>query len=155
MPQNLRDRRLREFGHTLLVRGGLRAYALALPLLGFKCTWYKIKSRDKNEKGKDFIFYKKKHICLQQALMVHCTWPWCVHSVPAPYSHPSSRSACTHTVALATAAWAEGWRGACSQMYSSYFVLMIDLSLSATLDMSLKHELYGLNYVLHLQKVPK
>ena len=60
MPQNLRDRRLREFGHTLLVRGGLRAYALALPLLGFKCTWYKIKSRDMNEKGKDYIFYKKK-----------------------------------------------------------------------------------------------
>ena len=27
--------------------------------------------------------------------MVHCTW--CVHSVPAPCSHPSTRSACTHT----------------------------------------------------------
>ena len=32
------------------------AYALTLPLLGFKCTWYKIKFRDKNEKGKDFHF---------------------------------------------------------------------------------------------------
>ena len=34
---------------------------------------------------------------------------------------------------------------------------MIDLSLSPTLSMSLKHELYelyDLNYVLHLQKVP-
>ena len=31
---------------------------------------------------------------------------------------------------------------------------MIDLSLSSTLIMFLKHELYGLNYVLHLQKVP-
>ena len=31
---------------------------------------------------------------------------------------------------------------------------MIDLSLSPILDMSLKHELNSLNYVLHLQKVP-
>ena len=25
-----------------------------------------------------------------------------------------------HTVVLPAAAWAEGWRGACTQMYSSY-----------------------------------
>ena len=54
MPQNLQGRR---FGHNLLIRGGLRAYALTLPLLGFKCTWHEIKSTDMNEKGKDFIFY--------------------------------------------------------------------------------------------------
>ena len=91
------------------------------------------------------------HICLQQAFMVHCTW--CVHS-PLSLLPPSARSACTHTVALPAAAWAEGWRGACTQIYSSYSLWMIDLSLSPTLIMSLKHELCDLNYVLHLQKVP-
>ena len=40
---------MRRFGHNLLIRGGLRAYALTLPLLGFKCSWFKIKSRDTNE----------------------------------------------------------------------------------------------------------
>ena len=94
------------------------------------------------------------HICLQQAFMVRCTWSGCVHSVsPCPY--PSARSACTHTVALPAAAWAEGWRGACTQMY---FLIplnsLIDLSLSPTLVMSLKHDLNGLNYVLRLQKIP-
>ena len=43
-----------------------------------------------NEKGK-ISFSIINHICLQQAFMVHCTW--CVHSVPAPCSHPSARSA--------------------------------------------------------------
>ena len=56
MPQNLRGRRPRRFGHNLLIRGDLRAYALTLSLLGFECTWYEIKSRDMNEKGNDFIF---------------------------------------------------------------------------------------------------
>ena len=50
------------FGHNLLMRGGLRAYALTLPLLVFKCTWYETKSRDMNEKGKDFIFYNKLYM---------------------------------------------------------------------------------------------
>ena len=50
----------------------LQAYALTLPLLGLKCTWYEIKSRDMNEKGKDFIFHNKP-LCLQPAFMVHCT----------------------------------------------------------------------------------
>ena len=54
MPQNLRGR--------ILIRGGLRAYALTLPLLVFKCTQYEIKSRDMNEKGKDFIFYNKPYM---------------------------------------------------------------------------------------------
>ena len=117
MPQDLRGRRPRWFWHNLLIRGGLRAYALKLPRLVFKCTWYETKSRDMNEKGKDFIFYYKLYI-LQQAFMVHCTW--CVYSVPAPCSHHSARSAYIHTVALPTAAWAEGCRGACTQMYSSY-----------------------------------
>ena len=41
----------------------IRAYALTLPFLGFKCTWYEIKSRDiMNEKGKDFIFYDKSYM---------------------------------------------------------------------------------------------
>ena len=40
--------------------------------------------------------------------------------VAPPGSHPSTRSACTHTVALPAAGWEEGWRGACTQMYSSY-----------------------------------
>ena len=87
MPQIIR-------GRNLLIRGGLQAYALTLPLLGFICTWYVIKSRDMNEKGK-VSFSITNHICLQMAFMVHCTW--CVHSVPAPCSHPSARSACTHT----------------------------------------------------------
>ena len=38
------------------------AYALTLPLLGFECTWYEIKSRDMNEKGKEFIFYNKPYM---------------------------------------------------------------------------------------------
>ena len=49
MSQNLQGHRPRRFGHNLLT----------LPLLGFKCTWYEIKSRDINAKGKDFIFYNK------------------------------------------------------------------------------------------------
>ena len=104
-------------GHNLLIRGGLQAYALTISLLGFECTRYEIKSRDMNEKEKDFI-YITNHICLQHAVMVHCTW--CVHSVPAPCSHPITRSACTHTVALPAAAWPEGWRGAYTKIYSSY-----------------------------------
>ena len=35
---------------------------LTLPLLGFECTWYEIKSRDMNEKGKEFIFYNKPYM---------------------------------------------------------------------------------------------
>ena len=62
MPQNLRGRRPRRFGHNLLIRGGLRAYALTLTLLGFECTWYKLKSRDMNEKEKEFIFYNKPYM---------------------------------------------------------------------------------------------
>ena len=62
MPQNLRGRRPRRFGHNLLIRRGLRAYALTLPLIGFECTWSEIKSRDMNEKGKEFIFYNKPHM---------------------------------------------------------------------------------------------
>ena len=77
MPQNLRGRRslsnlrllcegkpkrMRRFGHNLLIRGGLRAYALTSSLLGFECTWYEIKSRDMNEKGKEFSFYNKPYM---------------------------------------------------------------------------------------------
>ena len=62
MPQDLRGRRPRRFGHNLLIRGGLRTYALTLPLLVFECTWYETKSRDMNEKGKDFIFYNKLYM---------------------------------------------------------------------------------------------
>ena len=112
MPQNLQGRR---FGHNLLIR----AYALTLPLLGFKCTWYEIKPRDMNEKGKDVISYNKPYMCFHYAFMVHCTWLGCVHSV-CPCFCPSVVYACTHTLALPAAAWAEGWRGACIQIYSSY-----------------------------------
>ena len=117
MPQNLRGRRPRRFGHNLLIRGGLRAYALTLPLLGFECTWYEIKSRDMNEKGKEFIFYNKPYRPMPLAGLhgpLHMVCALC------PCSYPSARSACTHTVVLPAAAWAEGWRGACTQMYSSY-----------------------------------
>ena len=62
MPQNLLGRRLRRFGHNLLIRGGLRAYALTISLLGFEWTWYEIKSKDMNEKGKDSIFYSKPYM---------------------------------------------------------------------------------------------
>ena len=113
MPQNLRGRRPRRFGHNLLIRGGLRAYALTLPLLGFECTWYELKSRDMNEKGKEFIFYNKPYM---PSAGLHGP----LHMVCALSPAPSARSACTHTVVLPAAAWAEGWRGACTQMYSSY-----------------------------------
>ena len=62
MPQNLRGRRPRRFGHNLLIQGGLRAYALTLLLLGFKRTLYEIKSRDMNERGNDFMFYNKPYM---------------------------------------------------------------------------------------------
>ena len=94
MPQNLRGRRQRRFGHKLLIRGGLRAYALTLPLLGFECTWYEIKSRDMNEKGKEFIFYNKPYMPiagLHGPLHMVCALS------PVPCSYPSARSACTHT----------------------------------------------------------
>ena len=51
-------------------RGGLgitsssEAYALTLPLLGFECIWYELKSRDMNEEGKDLIFYNKPYMPL-------------------------------------------------------------------------------------------
>ena len=64
-------------------RGGLRAYALTLPLLGFECTWYEIKSRDMNEKGKEFIFYNKRYMPsagLHGPLHMVCA----LSSVPAP-----------------------------------------------------------------------
>ena len=50
------------FRHNLIIRAGLQAYALTLPHLGFKCTRYEIKSRDMNEKGKEFIFYNKQYM---------------------------------------------------------------------------------------------
>ena len=75
----------------------------------------------------------------------------CTQSVPAPTLVLGLHA---HTQWHCLPAWAEGWRGACTQIYSSYSLSMIDLSLSPTLDMSFKHELNGLNYVLHLQKVP-
>ena len=77
MPQNL--------GHNLLIRGGLRAYALTLPLLGFKCTWYEIKSRDMNEKGNDFIFYNKPYyghgLCNREEYVLLQLCYMCLHRV--------------------------------------------------------------------------
>ena len=121
MPQNLRGRRSRRFGHNLLIRGGLRAYALTLPLLGFECTWYEIKSRDMNEKGKEFIFYNKPYAFSRPSWSIAhgvCT-------LPCPCSYPSARSACTYTVVLPDAAWAEGWRGGRVEgcMYSNVLFL--------------------------------
>ena len=98
--------RMRRFGHNLLIRGGLRAYALTLSLLGFECTWYEIKSRDMNEKGKDFIFYYKPYLP-SAGLHGPLHMARCVHSV-SPCSYPSARSACTYTVVLPAAAWAGG-----------------------------------------------
>ena len=103
MPQNLRGRRPRRFGHNLLIRGGLRAYALTLPLLGFKCTWYEIKSGDMNEKGKDFIFYNKPYAFSRPSWSIAhgvCT----LSLLPAP---TLALDLHTHTAA----AWVEGWRG--------------------------------------------
>ena len=153
MPQNLRGRRPRRFGHNLLIRVGLRAYTLTLSLLGFKCTHYDIKSNDMNEKEKDFISSNKSYMPsagLHGPLHMAMVCALC----PAPCSYPSARSACTHTVALPAATWVKGWRGACTQLYSSYALWMIDFSLSLILDMPIKHELNGLNCVVHLQKVP-
>ena len=71
--------------------------------------------------------------------MVHCTWPW---SWCLSLLLPLVLDLHANTVALPAAAWA-------------------DLSLSPTSDISLKHDiplkhqLNGLNYVLHLQKVPQ
>ena len=97
--------------HNLLIRGGLQAYALTLPLLGFKCTRYEIKSRDMNEKGKDLIFYNKPYT---PSAGLHIPLHMAMVCALCPCSHPSARSACTNTVALLAAAWAEGWRGASS-----------------------------------------
>ena len=116
MPQNLRGRRPRRFGQNLLIRGGLRAYALTSPLLGFECTWYEIKSRDMNEKGKEFIFYNKPYMPspgLHGPLHMVCA----LFPVPAP---TLALDLYAHTVVLPAAALAKGWRGACSQMYSSH-----------------------------------
>ena len=38
---------------------------------GFNCTWYEIKSRDMNEKGKDFIFYNKIVVVQPFGLAAH------------------------------------------------------------------------------------
>ena len=89
---------------------GLRAYALTLPLLRFKCTSYEIKSKDMNEKGKDF-FPIQQTICMPSAGL---HGPLHMVMVCAPCSYFSTRSACTHTGILPAAAWAEGWRGACA-----------------------------------------
>ena len=116
MPQNLRGRRPRRFGHNLLIRGGLRAYALTLALLGFECTWYEIKSRGMNEKGKEFIFYNKPYAFSRSSWSIAhgvCT-------LPCPCSYPSARSACTHTVVLPAAALAKGVEGC---MFSNVFFL--------------------------------
>ena len=47
LPQNIEIVIARNSGHNS---------DLILSLLGFKCTCFEIKSRDMNEKGKDFIF---------------------------------------------------------------------------------------------------
>ena len=76
-------RRLCLIGQNLLIRGGLRAYALTLPLLGFECPWYEIKSRDMNEKGKELIFYNKPYmpsVSLHGPLHMVCA----LSPVPAP-----------------------------------------------------------------------
>ena len=78
-----------------LGRGGLRAYALTSPLLGFS---YEIESRDMNEKGNGFIFYNKPYMP-SAGLHGPLHMARCVHSV-SPCSYPSARSACTHTVVL-------------------------------------------------------
>ena len=54
--------RPQRFGLNLLIRGGLRAYTLTIRILGFKCTWFEIKSGDMNEKGKEFMFYNKPYM---------------------------------------------------------------------------------------------
>ena len=92
---------------------GLRAYALTLPLLGFKCTWYEIKSRDVNQKGKDFIFIFCNKPNMEGPIMpstgLHASlhMAMCVHSI-CPCFYPSARSACTHKVVLPAAAWGGG-----------------------------------------------
>ena len=83
---NFQNFKIQEVMQAYMLRGGLRAYAMTISLLGFECTCYEIKSRDTNEKGT--FFFITNHICLQQVFMVHCTWPWCVHSVPAPTLTP-------------------------------------------------------------------
>ena len=72
------------FGHNLLIQGGLQAYALTLPLLGFKCTWYEIKSRDMNEKGTDFISYNKPYPFSRPSWSIAHGHNVCIKSVPAP-----------------------------------------------------------------------
>ena len=37
-----------------------------------------------------------KHVCLQQTFMVHCTWPWFMHSV-CPYSYTLGLDLHAHT----------------------------------------------------------
>ena len=69
-----------------------------------------------NEKGKEFIFYNKPYMPsagLHGPLHMVCA----LSPVPAPTLALDLHA---HTVVLPAAAWAEGWRGACTQIYSSY-----------------------------------
>ena len=95
MLQNLRGRRPMRLGHNLLIRRGLRAYALTLPLLGFKCTWYQIKFRDMNEKGKDLIFYNKPYM---PSAGLHGPWHMAMVCALCPCSLlPPQHKICMHT----------------------------------------------------------
>ena len=116
MPQTLRGRWPRRFGRNILIR----AYALTLPLLRFKCIWYEIKSRDMNERGKDLIFYNNPN--MPSAGLhgpLHNVMVCALSLLPAP-TQALDLHAHTEWHCLSTAAWAEGWRGACTQIYSSY-----------------------------------
>ena len=55
------DHSMREGKPTTPAALEVLRHNLTLPLLGFKCTLYGIKSRDMNEKGKDFISYNKPY----------------------------------------------------------------------------------------------
>ena len=109
--------------------------------------------------------------------MVHCIWR--LYTYPCPASthkyrermwfrfmfYPRVELHYTHYYCPSTATWAEGGRGAYTEMYLSHSLSIIPLSLSPILDISLIHKsdgltigstlcsLYGLTYVFYVEEV--
>ena len=101
-----------------------------------------------NEKGKELIFYNKPYMPsagLHGPLHMVCA----LSPVPAPTLaldlHAHTQMYCLLLL---------GQRGGGVHVLKCILLIPFE-SLSPILDMSLKHELNSLNYVLHLQKVPK
>ena len=86
---------------------------MTLPLLGFEYTCFEIKSRDMNENRKDFIFCNKPYMPSEG---LHGPLHLVMVCAPSLSLLLPQRLMCMHTytVELPAAAWAEGWRSACT-----------------------------------------